>query len=223
MLHLAVTTPIMITDTISRATARRVYNRLGTGLDNTDRYESEAKARALALLQAASGHHILHIGVGTGNEHAHLAAAVPQGVVVGMDLSRGMLELTRQKSATLLVEGDATILPFATATFDRLFSAYMLDLLPAADIPMVLQECRRVLRPGGRVVLLSLTEGTTLASRLFVAVWKARFRLNPESLGGCRPLELAAIVREAGFVVAQREVVVQQGFPSELLVATVPF
>ena len=133
-----------------------------------------------------------------------------------------MLLLTREQGATPLVEGDAIYLPFGNATFDRLFSAYMLDLLPAVDIPFVLQECQRVLQPGGRVVLLSLTEGTTFYSRLFVAWWKFRFRLNPEWLGGCRPLQLTHSVVAAGFSIVHQEIIIERGFPSELIVATVP-
>jgi hypothetical protein len=95
----------------------------------------------------------------------------------------------------------------------------MLDLLPLAEIPLVLSEFRRVLRPGGRLVLVSLTEGADLPSRLFVAGWKLVYRLDPRRLGGCRPLQLAGLLRGAGFAV-ERRVVVQRGFPSELLVGT---
>lgn len=206
--------------TITRAQARAIYNRLGAGLDRAARFEAAAKAAALGLLDAAPGQHVLHIGVGTGAEHAALQRAVgPRGLVVGCDLSRGMLELTRSRADTPLCEGDAARLPFRAGRFDRLFSAYMLDLIPLAEIPTVLAEFRRVLRPGGRLVLVSLTEGVTLASRLFVAGWKLGYRLDPARFGGCRPLQLAALLRDQGFGV-ERHVVVQRGFPSEILVGT---
>ncbi len=209
----------MIAETISRATARRLYDELGSALDRSDRYEARAKARALELLQLEAGQRVLHVAVGTGREHARLAGAVaPRGTVVGFDLSRGMLALARQRAATPLCEGDAVALPFATGSFDRLFSAYMLDLLPAADLPRVLAEFRRVLRPDGRMVLVSLTHGCTPPSRLFVALWTLVYRLRPEALGGCRPLHLAPFVEQAGFRLLHNETLIQRAFPSEIVV-----
>lgn len=208
----------MIEQTIARGEARQIYDRLGAGLDRAARFESRAKALALALVAVAPGQSVLHVGVGTGAEHAALQrAAGPRGLVVGYDLSRGMLQLTRQRAETPLCEGDAARLPFRAAQFDRLFSAYTLDLIPLAEIPRVLGEFRRVLRPGGLLGLVSLTEGVGLPSRLFVAGWRLAYRLDPARLGGCRPLQLAAMLGAAGFA-AERRVVVQRGFPSEVLV-----
>ncbi len=208
-----------IAATISRATARRIYDRLGARIDRAERQEAHAKALALDLLQLTAGQRVLHVGVGTGREQAAIqAAVVPDGLVVGCDLSRGMLELTRQRADTPLCQGEASALPFAHQRFDRLFSAYMLDLLPRSDLPGTLAEFRRVLRPGGRLVLVSLTEGINPASRVFVALWKLRYQIAPESLGGCRPLRLASLVERSGFIIEQHQVVVQRGFPSEIIV-----
>jgi ubiquinone/menaquinone biosynthesis C-methylase UbiE len=210
----------MIGETIARGEARRIYDRLGAGLDRAARFERRAKALALELLAVEFDKRVLHVGVGTGAEHAALRqAAGPRGLVVGCDLSRGMLQLTRRRADTPLCESDAARLPFASGQFDRLFSAYMLDLIPLAEIPEVLSEFRRVLRPSGRLVLVSLTEGANLSSRLFVAGWKLAYRLDPRRLGGCRPLQLAGLLEAAGFAV-ERHVVVQRGFPSEVLVGT---
>jgi len=208
----------MIEPTISRSEARQIYNTIGAGLDRATRFEEQAKQLGLTLLAATPGQRLLHVGVGTGAEHAALHALIgPSGLLVGYDLARGMLELTRSHADTPLCEGDAARLPFATASFDRLFSAYMLDLIPGAELPAVLAEFRRVLRPSGRLVLVSLTEGVDLRSRLFVARWKLGYRLDPQRFGGCRPLQLHALLGQAGFTV-ERHVVVQRGFPSEVLV-----
>lgn len=205
--------------TVSRAAARRIYNTIGPSLDRAARFEARAKALGLAHLALGPGQRALQVGVGTGAEQAAIQAAVgPGGVVAGVDLSRRMLELTRGRAGGPLYEGDAARLPFAAASFDRIFSAYMLDLLPAADLPVVLAEFRRVLRPGGRMVLVSLTEGVDLPSRLFVAWWRAGFQLSPERFGGCRPLRLQPLLAAAGWAV-ERDVVVQRGFPSEVLAA----
>lgn len=208
----------MIEQTISSHQARLIYNQLGSRLDKARRFEDHAKARALELLDILPGQRILHVAVGTGYEHARLQQALgTHGFLAGLDLSRTMLQLTRQHASTALCEADAGRLPFKHHSFDRLFSAYMLDLIPLGDIPSVLREFRRVLRPEGRIVLVSLTEGVDLHSRIFVAGWKLLYRLNPQRLGGCRPLQLNGMLAKAGFRV-QRHVIIQRGFPSELLV-----
>jgi ubiquinone/menaquinone biosynthesis C-methylase UbiE len=209
--------------TISRAEARRLYDTIGTRLDRAARYESRARARALAVLAPVSGQRVLQVGVGTGGAQLALDRAVaPGGLAVGVDLSRVMLDLTRRRVAAPSCQGDAIALPFAAHSFDRIFSAYLLDLVPADDLAHALAEFARVLRPTGQLALVSLTEGVDSASRLFVAIWKLRFLLAPRSLGGCRPLRLEHLVMRAGFVIARREVIVQRGFPSEIVVATLP-
>ena len=210
----------MIQDTISRAAARRYYDRLGAYQDWAGRFEGHAKARALALLAPTPGSRVLNVGVGTGKEHAHIAAAVaPGGVAVGLDVSPVMLNLTRTRTGMSVCLGDARRLPFTGAGFDCLFAAYVLDLLPAPDLPALLHDFRRVLAPGGRLVLVTLTEGVDRPSRALMALWKWIYAISPEGCGGCRPLQLAGLVREAGFHLTTREVVVQWGVPSEVIVA----
>jgi ubiquinone/menaquinone biosynthesis C-methylase UbiE len=210
----------MLEQTISRPRARRIYNTIGTRLDRMQGFEARAKQRGLELLAPTSGQRVLQVGVGTGIEQTALSVAVaPHGIVVGYDLAREMLLLTRRRVATPLCEGDALRLPFPQASFDRLFGAYLLDLLPLGDIPLVLREFHRVLKPDGQLVLVSLTEGVDLASRLFVADWMLLYRLSPQRLGGCRPLQLHTLLSQVGFQV-RREVIVQRGFPSEVLCAT---
>jgi ubiquinone/menaquinone biosynthesis C-methylase UbiE len=210
-------------ETISRSEARQIYDRLGIDLERSAGFESHAKALALDLLAVTPGQRVLHVGVGTGNEHAALLhAAGGQGLLVGCDLSRGMLTLTRARAATPLCQADATRLPLQARQFDRLFSAYMLDLIPLSEIKLVLAEFRRVLRPGGRLVLVSLTEGADLPSRLFIKAWKLVYHFAPQRLGGCRPVQLADLLTQAGFRV-ERQSVVQRGFPSEVLVGEIGY
>lgn len=102
----------MIERTISVDAARRIYNRLGMRLEAAERYEAHAKAQALHLLAARPSQRILHVGLGTGKEHQQLQRMIAtDGVVVGMDLARTMLELTRSRMDTPLCEGNAMYLP----------------------------------------------------------------------------------------------------------------
>jgi ubiquinone/menaquinone biosynthesis C-methylase UbiE len=204
---------------ISTSDARRLYDWLGARYDAAERYESRAKACARNLLGLAPGQRVLHVGVGTGHDQAQLQEAVaPGGMVVGVDISPVMLGLTRTRANAALIRVDARRLPCETASFDRLFSAYLLDLLPASDLPAQLAEFQRVLQPGGWLALVSLTAGTSRSSRLVVGGWKLAYRVSPLLCGGCRPLQVAALAQAAGFAVIAHEVVVQLGVPSEVLV-----
>ncbi|MAG36641.1 MAG: hypothetical protein CL878_10440 [Dehalococcoidia bacterium] len=210
----------MIQNTISREAARRYYDRLGTYHDWAERFEGRAKACALTLLDLTPGTQVLNVGVGTGKEQAQLASALaPDGVAVGLDVSPVMLHLARSRTRTPVCLGDVRRLPFVSASFDCLFAAYVLDLLPAQDLPNLLHDFRRVLAPGGRLALVTLTEGVTLPSRALVALWKMAYAISPEVCGGCRPLRLACLVEHAGLRLATRDVVVQWGVPSEVIVA----
>lgn len=207
---------------LSREQVQRYYDRLGAGLDWGEPFEGRAKMRALGLLQAAPGQRVLHVGVGTGREHVQMQRAVaPGGLVAGVDLSSVMLRLTRRRAGNCAVMADASELPFPARSFERLFCAYMLDLLPDETLPLALSEFRRVVKPNGRMVLLSMTEGRSPASNLFMAAWKLVYRLSPQLTGGCRPLRVAEAASRAGLEVTEDEFIVQLAFPSEVVVAVV--
>jgi ubiquinone/menaquinone biosynthesis C-methylase UbiE len=91
----------------------------------------------------------------------------------------------------------------------------MFDLLPEPDFSPVLAEFHRVLRPGGRVVIVNLGEPQHAASR----VWTLIYAINPKWLGGCRPVTLAPYLEAAGFTDVTRETLSQLTFPSEILTA----
>jgi len=210
-----------IEDTISTETARRFYDWLGAGHDRAEFYESRAKQYGLTWLELAPGQHVLNVGIGTGKDQEFIQAAIAaNGIAFGLDLSRVMLNLVRTRSSTLLCEGDARYLPFASGSFDRLLSTYVLDLLPLRNLPGLLANFRRVLKPNGRMVLVSLTEGVTWPSRGLVGLWKMAYAISPVVCGGCRPLRLYDLVCEAGFKKIQREVIVQLGVPSEVITAS---
>lgn len=85
-------------------------------------------------------------------------------------------------------------------------------------LPGLLAEFWRVLKPGGRLGPVSLTEGVNLPSRLLVGLWKLVYAASPVVCGGCRPVQLAGLAGNAGFNHITREVVVQWGVPSEIIV-----
>ncbi len=203
---------------ITRDAVQRFYDRLGSRMDWADPF-SRAKLRAMELLQLAPGERVLNVGAGTGRDHLRLQQAVaPGGIAVGVDISPVMLRLAHARGA-LVTRADTRRLPFREETFDRLWCTYVLDLMPDDDLPRVLGEFRRVLKPKGRMALASMTEGTTPASRIVVGTWKLLYRAAPKATGGCRPLALADLVAQAGLRVVAHEIIVQCAFPSEVVAA----
>jgi ubiquinone/menaquinone biosynthesis C-methylase UbiE len=100
-----------------------------------------------------AGERVLDAGCGTGYLAAGLRRARPYVVVVGTDLSAGMLGSARAAGAEPLVQADATRLPFAPGSFDLVVARGVLHHLP--DVAAALREWRRLLAPGGAVVLVS--------------------------------------------------------------------
>ncbi len=179
-------------------------------------FEREAKARGLELLDVQPGDTVLNAGSGTGKDNVVLAeAAGPTGHVVAVDLSVVMLGLGRRRAAqAAFCQADVTLLPFEEMRFDRIVATYLIDLLPATAIAGAMAEFYRVLKPGGRLALVSLTEGIDPASRTIVAAWKAAFAVHPLVCGGCRPVQLVMWLEAAGLVVVRREVMPSWACPA---------
>jgi len=198
---------------------RRFYDRLGRHHDWAEHYEGRAKALALRALRPAPGQRVLHVGAGTGIDHRAIVRAIGRPEpAVAVDVSPVMLRLIRSRTGSPVVLADARRLPFADGAFDRLFCSYVLDLLPRGDLTPTIREFARVTGPGGRIALVSMTEGTTPVSRLLVGVWKILYRVSPILCGGCRPLELAVPVHDLQLSLEQQATIVQLGFPSQVLI-----
>lgn len=207
---------------LDKAAVRAVYERLAPVYDAWAWLtESRARAACLEFAQVRDGEAVLEVAVGTGLTFAELLARNPSGRTEGIDLTAGMLRRAEARArrhgrgSYRLALGDAYALDFADASFDLVVNNYMFDLLPEEDFPRVLGEFRRVLRPGGRMVLVNMAQGERPQHRLAEAV----YRFNPALMGGCRGVTLDPFVRAAGFVMRRREVVVQLTFPSEVMVA----
>lgn len=210
----------MINETIPLESAKKIYNLLGARYDLFEFYEARAKSRALELLELAPGQSVLNVGLGTGKQHLEIQAQIaPNGTAYGFDLSPQMARISHKRTAAPVCEADVHDLPYASQCFDRLYSAYVLDLIAAAGLLSILKDYRRVLKPGGRAVILSMTEGVNFPSKALISAWKFAYRLSPWVCAGCRPLELQSLAERAGFQATSREVVAQLGFPSEILVA----
>ncbi|MDR1969421.1 MAG: hypothetical protein LBQ32_12170, partial [Burkholderiaceae bacterium] len=82
----------------------------------------------------------------------------------------------------------------------------------------VLAEFGRVLKKNGKLVLVNMTQGQTVSSRVYDLV----YRLSPKTMGGCRGVKLAGRLQQHGFIVEAREYRQQMLFPSEIILARKP-
>ena len=186
--------------------------------------ETKARQRSLALAQIQDGMSILEAAIGTGLTFREILRANPNGQNVGVDLTPAMLEKAKARIKKLgmtnyeVAVGDAYDLKFANAQFDLVMNNYMFDLLPEKDFVTVLREFMRVLKPGGRLVLVNMTKG----ARFYERFWETVYTINPRWLGGCRGVLLSGALQEAGFTHITREAISQFGFPSEIISARIP-
>ena len=111
--------------------------------------------------------------------------------------------------------GSALHLPYATATFDAIFSSFMLDLIDTPDIPGVLGEMRRVLKPGGRVGLVAMSKACE--GNVVVKIYERFHRWLPKLID-CRPIYLISAVESAGLQCEVHQTRSMWGIPVEVVV-----
>ncbi len=181
--------------------------------------ESKAQKRCLELADIRDGETILEVAVGTGLTFTQILQQNPSGWNEGLDLTEPMLAKARAKAIRSgtnnyhLRIGDAYNLPFGPDEFDLLVNNYMFDLLPEEDFPHILTEFKRVLRPGGRLVLVNMGQG----GHWYNGIWDRLYRLSSTSMGGCRTVSLVEPMQAVGFELTNREFISQMTFPSEII------
>lgn len=217
----------------------RAFDAAGGDYDRVDRllaFGSGAWYRRQALQRAglAPGMRMLDVAVGTGLVAKEAARILGDPrAVVGIDPSAGMMGALGA-AGIALVRGRAEALPFPDRAFDFLSLGFALRHLD--DLAATFREFRRVLRPGGRVLLLEITrpEGALAAACLRgymrgvvprLARFAARDRGTPElyryywdTIEACAPpARVLATLADAGFAGANRYV--QLGIFSEFRAA----
>ena len=153
--------------------------------------EALAKRRIGAVLPHVTGR-LLDVGCGSNRLVRHYANGV------GVDVYPW-------PGADVVVR-DTAALGWASESFDTITIIAALNHIP--NRVAVLHECRRLLRPGGRVVITMLTPGTSRVWHWLRAPWDADQRdrgMRPGEVFGFTPAQLLALVKDAGFTLLSRQ------------------
>jgi demethylmenaquinone methyltransferase/2-methoxy-6-polyprenyl-1,4-benzoquinol methylase len=193
----------------------RYYNRVGAMLDlGSGRWYRRDALRRAGLRK---GMRLLDVAAGTGLMTRGGVDIVGKSNVVGVDPSQGMLGEARKAVTAPLVRGRAEALPFRGDRFDMLSMGFALRHVP--DLGIAFREYFRILKPGGRIILLETPRPETRFGRWFVKThfqrvlpWMARitFRSEPaqllmkfywDTIDQCVPPEtILDVLRKTGFV-----------------------
>lgn len=212
---------------LSYSGARAFYDRLGSLQDSQGFYEDRATRDLIAHAELEKAERIFEFGCGTGRFARDILSRhlPPSASYHGVDLSSTMVRLSRERLATFgervrVEQSDgAPQIDGADASFDRVLSNYVMDLLSEQNIRLFIAEAHRALVRGGKLGLVSLTRGTTRLSRLLVWGWERMHALRPSLVGGCRPVELLDALPETHWRIEHLNLVTPFGVPSEIVVA----
>lgn len=211
----------------SKEEARAAYDRMSGWYDLLAGASEEKHIDAgLQKMNAQPGETVLEIGFGTGYVLVSLARQVgSSGQIYGVDISEGMARTARErlKKAGLgdevgLICGDGAGLPLRDEAVDAVFMSFTLELFDTPRIPLVLDECQRVLREGGRLGVVSLSRRGN--GSLPVRVYEWIHNRVPRYVD-CRPIPVEQILERTGFELQEVERRSMWGLPVAVVVGNV--
>ncbi len=214
--------------TRTKAQAKASYDRMSSTYDYfSGVFERKYNNLALTRLNITRGEIALEIGFGTGHCLERMAKAVgAEGRVYGIDISSGMIAVSRRRlekaglwDRVELTCDDALNMPYADNQFDAAFMSFALELFDTPEIPQLLAEIRRVLKPNGRFGVISMSRTGGISPLLRLYEWM--HRQLPQYID-CRPIYAEQSIRDAGFGIQHSERVGLMGLVGEIVVGTKP-
>lgn len=208
----------------SKAQAKESYDKISRFYDYfAGVFEKKYRNMALERLNIERGEIVLEIGFGTGHCLKQMAELVGEnGKAYGIDISSGMLEVSKQRleEAGLLDRvklqcEDVLKKPYKDNKFDAVFMSFVLELFDTPEIPKVLAEIKRVLKPNGRLGVVSMSKEDEDSILLRLYEWT--HNKFPQYID-CRPIYVKQSMKDAGFGIAHREKVRLLGLPGEIVI-----
>jgi ubiquinone/menaquinone biosynthesis C-methylase UbiE len=206
--------------------ARQAYDRISKFYDYTLGLLGRKYVKtALEHLSVIEGETVLEIGFGTGHCLKWIAELVgPAGRVYGIDISPAMIEKTKKRlekggpaNRVDLCCGDATCLPFGESAFDAVFMSFALEVFDTPEIPKVLAQIEKVLKPDGRLGIVDMSKEN--GKSLFLKTYEWIHNKCPKYLGS-RPIYAEQCLTDAGYQIRNKERIRIFRLPAEIIVAT---
>ena len=209
-----------------KSVAQSAYNRMSHFYDwLAGSSETRLIHQGIELLAVSPGESVLEVGCGTGKALVEFCRqAGDQAVVFGLDLSSGMLQVASSRllknylrRSINLLEGDGQALPLQSCIFSAIFMSFTLELFDTPEIPQVLSECQRVLKPGGRLVVVAMSMPNQSSWIVRLYEW---FHTHFPAYVDCRPINAQAMIQAAGFSIEKQLEESMWGLPVILIRAT---
>jgi ubiquinone/menaquinone biosynthesis C-methylase UbiE len=196
----------------TREETKAFYNKIAKVYDIlAEHSEAPVREAGIEMLNAHPSQKVLEIGFGTGHSLIELAKHVgPSGKVYGIDISEKMVEISQNRAQHEGLEnrieltcGDALHLPYESDIMDGIFISFTLELFDTPDIILVLSECMRVLRPGGRIVIVGVSR--VKSQGLMTEIFEWTHQHFPNYLD-CRPILVRKAMEDAGFKICDNKI-----------------
>jgi len=214
--------------TRTKAQAKESYDRMSPFYDLfAGVFENKYRNMALKRLNITRAETVLEVGFGTGHCLKQMAVAVGQeGRVYGIDISSGMLAASQRRLEKAGLEDrveltcdDALKMPYPDNKFNAVFTSFALELFDSPEIPQVLAEVRRVLKPNGRLGVVSMSKENGTSHLMRIYEWL--HQKLPQYVD-CRPIYVEQAVKQAGFGIQYKQRLSLFGLPGEIVVGTKP-
>jgi len=213
---------------LSRAEAKRFYDHLGSAQDWRGFFENPAINELIEHAAFDSAASVFEFGCGTGALASRLLQRHMRADAqyVGLDISSRMVSLAQERlepwseRARVSLSDGSPCVPEPDFSFDRFVSTYVFDLLAPDFIHQLLSEAHRLLVPGGRLCLVSMTFGASPISRAVCWGWQRLWRFSPSTVGGCHPIELSEYLQSESWTPDHQTKVTSWGVTSGVLVAS---
>lgn len=205
--------------------AKRTYNKISRIYDFIEGpFEINFRNKALQQLDVKKGEIIVEVGFGTGHCLEKITKRVgDSGKAYGIDISSGMLDITRKRlvkkglaNRVELYCGDGMSMPYKNNMADGVFMSFTLELFDTPEIPVVLREVKRILKPKGRLGVVSLSKENGESRMLKVYEW---IHEHFPKIADCRPIFVEQSIKNAGYLISYKEKIKIFGLPGEIVIA----